>query len=65
MPLTIPDFSLVVMMGASGSGKTTFAERHFRPSEILSSDRCRGMVADDEFDQSATGDCGLNETATR
>ena len=56
MLLTIPDFSLVLMMGASGSGKSTFAARHFRPSEILSSDRCRAMVADDESDQSATGD---------
>ena len=56
MPLTIPDFSLVLMMGASGSGKSTFAARHFRPTEILSSDHCRGMVADDESDQSATTD---------
>ena len=56
MRLTIPDFSLVLMMGASGSGKSTFAARHFLPTEILSSDRCRGMVADDESDQSATGD---------
>ena len=56
VPLTIPDFSLVLMMGASGSGKFTFAARHFLPTEILSSDRCRGMVADDESDQAATGD---------
>lgn len=56
MPLAIPDFALVLMMGASGSGKSTFAARHFRPTEILSSDRCRGMVADDEGDQAATGD---------
>lgn len=54
--LAIPDFSLVLMMGASGSGKSTFAARHFRPTEILSSDRCRGFVADDEGDQSATAD---------
>lgn len=44
------------MMGASGSGKSTFAARQFAPTEILSSDRCRGMVADDESDQAATGD---------
>ena len=48
MPLTIPDFALVLLVGASGSGKSTFAARHFRPTEVLSSDRCRGMVADDE-----------------
>ena len=56
MQLGIPDFALVLMMGASGSGKSTFAAKHFRPTEILSSDRCRGMVADDEGDQAATGD---------
>ncbi len=56
MRLTIPDFSLVLMMGASGSGKSTFAARAFLPTEILSSDRCRGLVADDESDQAATGD---------
>ena len=56
MPLSIPDFALVLLMGASGSGKSTFAARHFRPTEVLSSDRCRGLVADDEADQSATAD---------
>ncbi len=56
MQLNIPDFSLVLMMGASGSGKSTFAASQFKPTEILSSDRCRGMVADDESDQAATGD---------
>ena len=38
----------------SGSGKSTFAARHFLPTEVLSSDFCRGLVADDENDQSAT-----------
>ena len=56
MRLTIPDFALVVLMGASGSGKSTFAARNFLPTEVLSSDRCRGMVADDEGDQAATPD---------
>ena len=56
MRLTIPDFSLVLMMGATGSGKSSFAARHFAPTEIVSSDRCRGWVADDETDQSATVD---------
>ena len=54
--MTIPDFSLVLMMGASGSGKSSFAARHFRPTEILSSDYCRGLVSDDETDQGATAD---------
>lgn len=48
--------SLVVLMGASGSGKSTFASRHFMRTEVLSSDQCRGLVADDEGDQSSTKD---------
>ncbi len=46
----------MVLVGASGSGKSTFARRHFKPTEIISSDFCRGLVSDDENDQSATGD---------
>jgi protein phosphatase len=56
MPLTIPELSLVVLVGPSGAGKSTFARRHFRPTEVLSSDFCRGLVRDDEQDQSATAD---------
>ena len=48
MQLKIPDFGLVVLIGASGAGKTTFARRHFRPSEILSSDHYRTVVGDDD-----------------
>ncbi|WP_432056461.1 polynucleotide kinase-phosphatase [Streptomyces sp. bgisy022] len=54
--LPVTDLSLVVLVGASGSGKSTFARRHFRPTEVLSSDFCRGLVADDENDQSASRD---------
>jgi protein phosphatase len=54
--IKIPDLSLVVMVGVSGSGKSTFAARHFLPTEVISSDFCRGLVSDDENDQSATGD---------
>jgi polynucleotide kinase-phosphatase len=56
MELTIPDLSLVVLIGASGSGKSTFAAKHFTPTQVLSSDYFRGLVADDENDQSASGD---------
>ena len=45
-----------VLTGANGSGKSTFARRHFLPTEVLSSDFFRALVADDETDQSATGD---------
>ncbi|MEV7390979.1 polynucleotide kinase-phosphatase [Streptomyces sp. NPDC091215] len=54
--LPVTDLSLVVLVGASGSGKSTFAHRHFKPTEVISSDFCRGLVSDDENDQSATTD---------
>jgi predicted kinase len=56
MTLTIPELSLVVLVGASGSGKSSFARKHFKPTEILSSDYCRGLVSDDENSQAATND---------
>jgi protein phosphatase len=54
MKLTIPELSFVVLIGVSGSGKSTFARKHFKPTEILSSDYCRGLVSDDENSQAAT-----------
>jgi len=56
LKLTVPELSLVVLIGASGSGKSTFAQKHFKPTEVLSSDFCRGLVSDQENDQSATKD---------
>jgi protein phosphatase len=47
---------LVAMIGASGCGKSTFARTHFKATEIVSSDFCRGLVSDDGNDQSATND---------
>ena len=56
MNIELPDYSLVVLIGASGSGKSTFAARHFKPTEILSSDHFRALVSDDETSQDATKD---------
>ncbi|XVQ16252.1 polynucleotide kinase-phosphatase [Spirillospora sp. CA-255316] len=54
--IRVPEMGLVVLVGISGSGKSHFARKHFTPSQVVSSDRCRAMVSDDENDQSATGD---------
>ena len=56
MKLEIPEFCLVTLVGPSGSGKSTFAARHFKPTEVVSSDACRAMVADDPNDQAATSE---------
>ena len=50
----IPELCLVVLVGVSGSGKSTFAARHFAATEIVSSDACRALVSDNENDQTAT-----------
>lgn len=52
--IVVPDPSLVALVGAAGSGKSTFARGHFRPDEILSSDAFRALIAGDERDQSAS-----------
>ncbi|WP_353708328.1 polynucleotide kinase-phosphatase [Cellulosimicrobium sp. ES-005] len=52
--LRLPASSLVVLVGVSGSGKSTFAREHFGPYETVSSDVCRGLVSNDENDQAAT-----------
>lgn len=56
MKITIPELSLVVLIGASGSGKSTFAHKHFQQFEVLSSDFCRGLVSDNENNQSVSKD---------
>ena len=54
MEIKIPELSLVVLIGTYGSGKSSFAKKHFKRTEVLSSDDCRGLVSDDENNQSAT-----------
>lgn len=56
MEIKVPDLSLVVLIGVSGSGKSSFSKKHFKRTEILSSDECRALVSDDENDQAATKD---------
>jgi protein phosphatase len=54
--ISVPELSLVVLVGISGSGKSSFAAKHFRATEVVSSDYCRALVSDDETDQSASAD---------
>lgn len=54
--VSVPEMALVVLVGISGSGKSTFAAKHFRATQVVSSDFCRGLVSDDENDQTATPD---------
>jgi polynucleotide kinase-phosphatase len=54
--IEIPELALVALVGISGSGKSTFARQHFKPTQVLSSDYFRGLIADDENDQAASGD---------
>ncbi len=54
--IKIPELSMVVLVGVSGSGKSTFAKQHFVETEIISSDRCRAIVSNDENNQAATKD---------
>jgi protein phosphatase len=56
MKLTIPELAVVALVGPSGSGKSSFARKHFRSTEVLSSDFCRGLVSDEENSQAATND---------
>src|SRR5688572_2051665 len=54
--ISLPNLSLVVLVGATSSGKSTFARKNFLPTEIISSDFCRGLVSNNENALDATRD---------
>jgi protein phosphatase len=56
MNLHFPELSLLLLVGSSGSGKSSFARKHFLPTEVLSSDFFRGMISDDQGDQRVSPD---------
>ena len=56
MKLHFPELSLILLIGPSGSGKSSFAAKHFLPTEVISSDTCRGLVSDDENNQLVSGE---------
>jgi protein phosphatase len=56
MEIKLPELSLVLLIGASGAGKSTFARKHFGKHEVVSSDVCRGIVSNDENNPAATTD---------
>src|SRR6187431_1909860 len=49
--ILVRDPSLVLLVGAAGAGKTTFAARHFALDEVLSSDAYRALLSGDEANQ--------------
>src|SRR5262245_46829328 len=54
--ITLPELALVLLVGPSGAGQSTFAHRHFRPTEVLASDFFPALIADDEANQAVSGD---------
>lgn len=56
LTIQIPEYSLILLIGVSGAGKSTFARRHFLPTEVISSDHCRALISDNENDQTVTTD---------
>ncbi len=54
--MSLPDPALVVLVGASGSGKSTWAAQRYRAEEVISSDSLRGVVGSGPHDLDASAD---------
>lgn len=52
--ITIPRNTLVILVGPAGCGKSSFAAKHFQPTQIVSSDECRALICDDPSNQRVT-----------
>jgi protein phosphatase len=52
--ISIPADSLIVLAGPAGSGKSTFAAKHFSTTQVVSSDQCRALICDDPANQAVT-----------
>lgn len=52
----LPDPALVVLVGASGSGKSTWAQQRYRSAEVVSSDDLRGLVGSGRHDLDASAE---------
>jgi F420-dependent oxidoreductase-like protein len=56
MRIRVPHGALVVLVGPSGSGKSSWAAQWFRPDQVVSSDGLRAVVGEGEHDQRAGTD---------
>ncbi|MCY4728185.1 LLM class flavin-dependent oxidoreductase [Nocardioides sp. STR2] len=54
--MRLPDPALVVLVGASGAGKSTWAAARYRAEEVVSSDALRGVLGSGPHDLDASGD---------
>ena len=54
--IAVPADSLVMLVGAAGAGKSTLAARLSLATEVVSSDTCRALVADDAGALDASAD---------
>jgi protein phosphatase len=52
--IKVPEIALVLLIGPSNAGKSTFARQYFLPTEVISPDFCRALISDDENNQEAS-----------